>query len=69
MRNNETPTLPPLLVDARGASRMLCIGERALWSKTKSGEIPHLRIGRSVRYSVSSLERFVAEREEGGDSK
>ena len=38
---------------------MLSISERTLWSLMASGQIPHLRIGRLVRYSVADLRAWV----------
>ncbi len=45
----------------REAAKALGIGERLLWSKTNSGEIPHLRIGRAVIYPVGMLRDWMAE--------
>lgn len=40
-------------------ARMLSISERALWSLTAPrGPILCIRLGRSVRYSVATLERY-----------
>ena len=40
---------------------MLAVSPRKLWAMTASGEIPHLRIGRLVRYPVDGLESWIAE--------
>lgn len=48
------------------AAAALGIKRRLLWSLTKSGEIPHTRLGRAVLYPVSELERWLAERAKGG---
>jgi excisionase family DNA binding protein len=53
------PGLQPLLVDAREAARLLSISERTLWTLTDQGELPRVKIGRSVRYSVRDLERYI----------
>ena len=63
---NSSPTLPPLLVDAREAARLLSISARTLWALQKSGDLPAIRIGRSVRYSTDTLRAWVAKRQEGG---
>ena len=55
-----------LLLTAADAARTLAISQRSLWARTASGEIPHIRIGRSVRYRASSLEEYVAAKEEQG---
>ena len=53
--------MPPelLLVDAREAARMLSISTRTLWTFTNRGEIPCVRIGKAVRYSVNDLCQWV----------
>jgi excisionase family DNA binding protein len=58
--------LESLAVSPREAARILSISTRKLWSMTASGEIPHLKIGRLVRYRAASLEKWLAEREQTG---
>lgn len=48
-----------LLVDTREAARLLSISERTLWTLTNQGAIKCIRVGRAVRYSLSSLETFA----------
>ena len=55
-----------LLLTAREAARALAMSERTLWSLTKretergiEGEIPALRIGRSIRYDVRDLQAWI----------
>lgn len=55
-----------LLLRCHEAAEMLSISERKLWSLTASGEIPHIRIGRSVRYPVDELRKWILERMKGG---
>ena len=55
------PLLPTLALRPRQAARALSISERLLWSKTNAGEIPHMRIGRSILYPVGPLEKWLAE--------
>ncbi|WP_261342776.1 helix-turn-helix domain-containing protein [Posidoniimonas polymericola] len=52
-------------MDARTAAKALAISSRKLWAMTASGEIPHVRIGRSVRYPVFELQSWVNEHTEG----
>jgi excisionase family DNA binding protein len=59
---SKPPLLPPILVDSREAARRLSISPRTLWSLTKSGEIPSLKIGKSVRYRVSDLETWTEQK-------
>lgn len=61
---------PPaaLLLNARDAAQALAISERNLWERTKTGEIPSLKIGRSVRYCVRDLEAWIDRQKEGGEA-
>lgn len=56
----------PLALRADDAARVLGIGTRQLWSLTKAGSIPHVRIGRSVVYHIASLEEWLRMRTKGG---
>src|SRR5262249_10548236 len=49
----------PILVDPREAARLLSISPRKLWQLTKDGEIPSLKIGKSVRYRVADLDSWT----------
>lgn len=55
---------PDLLLTAREAAHMLRVSERKFWSLTASGDIPCVRIGRSVRYVVDDLRSWVESRKE-----
>lgn len=57
--------IPPVLLSARDAARSLAVSERTLSRLTKRGEIACVRLngGRSLRYSVAAIERFVAQQE------
>ena len=55
-----------LLLTPRQAAQALQISERKLWSMKASGEIPHVLLGRSVRYPVADLQRWIEERMKGG---
>lgn len=59
-------SVEPLALRAKDAARALGIGERQLWSLTKAGKIPHVRIGRSVVYHVASLDEWLRKRAKGG---
>jgi len=56
-----------LLITASEAARLLAISPRKLWGLTASGEVPHVRIGRSVRYPLADLQVWVQQQTEGGD--
>jgi excisionase family DNA binding protein len=60
------PAVTPLLVAPREAAKMLAICERTLFALTKSGQIPALRIGRAVRYSVDDLKAWIKKKCESG---
>jgi excisionase family DNA binding protein len=59
------PALPnetlkePLLLKLPEAAALLAISPRKLWEMTNSGQIPHLRIGRAVRYSIEDLREWI----------
>ncbi|HNQ22646.1 MAG TPA: helix-turn-helix domain-containing protein [Phycisphaerae bacterium] len=66
-KHSVTPDAPaPLAVGAREAARMLGIGVRLLWSRTNSGEIPHLRLGARTLYNVHALQAWLDARTKGG---
>ena len=52
------------LLKAPETAALLGISQRTLWSLTASGEIPHVRIRRSVRYAVADLEAWIEARKE-----
>ena len=55
-----------ILLTVTEAAETLSISPRKLWGMTASGEIPHIRLGRSVRYPVADLQRWIDARREGG---
>ncbi len=55
-----------LALRPKDAARALGIGERLLWSKTNTGEIPCVRIGRAVVYPVELLRVYLARQSQGG---
>ena len=56
----------PILVNAREAARLLGISERSLWTLTKRGEVPHVRIGARLLYRPASLTTWAVEVETKG---
>lgn len=58
-----------LALRPRDAAKALNIGERLLWSKTNSGEIPHVRIGRSVLYPIDLLREWLAQQAKKGSQR
>ena len=58
----ETPeTIQPALMNIKCASRYLAISERKLWSMTKAGTLPAVRLGRAVRYDRRDLDDFIVQ--------
>ena len=58
----------PRLLRVAEASRVLAISPRKLWSLTNCGDIPCVRIGRSVRYDPLDLSNWIESKKqhEGG---
>lgn len=48
-----------LLVDATAAARLLSVSVRTVANLTARSELPCVRIGRALRYSVEDLRQFV----------
>lgn len=57
--------IPPLALRPRDAARTFGISPRTLFTWTKEGRIPCVKIGRTVLYSVSELQAWLA-RQSGG---
>jgi len=66
---SSTPTKPALLLTPQQAAETLAISPRKLWGMTSSGEIPHVWLGRCVRYPIDDLQRWIDEQKEEGDSR
>jgi len=63
----QKPIVPVnLLAKVHDTARALEISERTLWGLTKRGEIPCVRIGRTVRYDPKDLADFIARKKRGG---
>lgn len=54
-----------LLLTGRETAAALAISERKLWAMTASRDIPHIRLGRCVRYPVADLQRWIDDRKDG----
>ena len=68
MQNN-TPSKQTLLLTPQQAAKALAISPRKLWGMTASREIPHVRVGRCVRYPLEDLQRWIDAQKEGGDDR
>lgn len=63
---NMTTNLNKLLLRPREAAQMLAVSERTLWSLTAAGQIPHVRLRRSVRYPIDDIRAWIHEQKIGG---
>ena len=59
----------PMLISATKAAKTLGISPRSLWTLTRAGTIPHVRLGRRVMYSHNSLHEAVAKNTFVGGNK
>lgn len=64
MNDTMKQTVPRLLLSSREAAKTLNICERTLYSLTKAGELPVVRIGRAVRYSLDDLKDWIRKNSE-----
>jgi excisionase family DNA binding protein len=55
-----------LLLTAPEAAKALAISERTVWQLTKDGELPVVRLGRSVRYDRRDLLDYIEKRKGRG---
>ena len=53
---------PHLALRPREAAQALGISERFLWTLTNQGDVPHLRLGRTVVYPVDALQKWLDQR-------
>ena len=56
------PLTRPLLVNVVQAAEILSLSRSSIYQLIWTDQLVPIRIGRSVRFSVEQLERFVAER-------
>src|SRR5205814_558341 len=61
LAESPAPRVQLLLTEA-AAAKALSISPRTLWGLRDAGEIPAVRIGRSVRYAVKDLEAWIERR-------
>ena len=68
MPRTDAPTgsTPALLLKPDQAAESLAISPRKLWEMTSSGQIPHIRLGRCVRYSIDDLQKRISAQKQGG---
>jgi excisionase family DNA binding protein len=63
------PSIPILAMRPREAAAALSVSERTLWAWTAAGEVPHIKRGKTVLYSVPALTAWLAEQSTGGNGE
>ncbi len=58
--------IEPLSLRQEAAARLLGISARTLFTLTKSGEVPHVRLNGVVLYPLAALREWLANRTTGG---
>jgi excisionase family DNA binding protein len=59
-----TASLAEPLLDATAAAKLLSVKPSWVYEAVRSRRIPHLKIGRHIRFLRSDLERWVADQRE-----
>ena len=60
---NTQPT--KLLLSIRELAKVLGVCERTIFTLTQENQLPHLRIGRCVKYPVSEIEKWIEAQTQG----
>jgi excisionase family DNA binding protein len=60
--DQERPPTRPLLVNVMQAAEILSLSRSTIYQLIWSDQLTPIRIGRSIRFPVEQLERFVADR-------
>jgi excisionase family DNA binding protein len=60
---DEVKSVADILLTPEEASKVLKFSERTLWGLTNDGKIPHVRIGRLIRYRPAALEEWARSQE------
>ena len=61
-------TIPEPLLKPEETAELLSISPRTLWTLTKKGEIPCVRVGRAVRYDPPDLRINIESQKQSGKS-
>lgn len=68
--STSVPPIPQLALRPTEAANALGVSPRTLWAWTSSGAVPHVRVGRTVLYSVDVLRDWLNRKSgapEGGE--
>ena len=68
MESPQEGTQQRLLLRIPEAAETLGLGRTKIYELIATGELPTIRVGRAVRISVSTLQKWVEEREQQGIS-
>ncbi len=68
MESSQEGTPQRLLLRIPEAAETLGIGRTKIYELIATGELPTIRVGRAVRISVSTLQKWVETREQQGVS-
>lgn len=61
----DLPREPEALIDAERAARLLGVPKTWVLAEARAGRIPHVRLGRYVRFEPPELRRWWRERRHG----
>jgi len=61
-RRFERDGFPTAVLDVHEAAAYLAVTPGTVYRLVRSGELPHTRVGRSVRFRVADLDRYLQER-------
>jgi excisionase family DNA binding protein len=64
--NDSQEALAEPLLDAAAAARLLSVRPSWIYEAVRAGRLPHLKIGRHIRFLRSDLESWVLTRRVGG---
>ncbi len=64
--NGSQEALAEPLLDAAAAARLLSVRPSWIYEAVRAGRLPHLKIGRHIRFLRSDLESWVLTRRVGG---
>jgi excisionase family DNA binding protein len=67
MKGTDAPPLAPVprLIDAEEAAEMLSVSPQWVLAQARAGRIPHVRLGRYVRFEREQLEAWWSRRRRG----
>ena len=52
----------PAVLDVAGAAQYLAVSADTMYGLVRSGDVPHVRVGKSIRFRPGDLDRFLDER-------